>query len=114
MKNQRTGDSAPSVRIAVLCAFCAASPHAHAAPAEPSKPGAKGASGAVLQYEEGPGSRILYHDAKGGIHVPVAPPAPGSARAAMPPPDSVGRGAAPSPRPPAKAADAPKDRKESP
>ena len=110
MKNQRTGDSAPSLRIAVLCAFCAALPHARAAPAEPAKPGAKGASGAVLKFEEGPGSRVLYHDAKGGILVPVAPALPGSARAAMPPPGSVG-GSAPAPRPPAKAAAAPKDRK---
>jgi hypothetical protein len=94
--------------------LCAAPLHALAAPAETAKPGAKGASGAVLKYEEGPGGRILYHDAKGGLLVPVAPPPPGSARAAMPPPDSVGRGVAPAARPAAKPADAPKNRKESP
>lgn len=114
MNDQRTGNSAPSVRIALLCAFCAASPHALAAPAEPAKASATGASGAVIAYEEGSGPRILYHEATGGILVPVAPPLPGSARAAMPPPDSVGRGRAAVPRPAAKPADAPKLRKEAP
>jgi hypothetical protein len=114
MRIQEPGISAPSLRVALLCALCAAWPHALAAPAEPASPGAKGASGAVLKYEEGPGPRILYHEAKGGILVPVAPPIPGSARDAMPPVESVGRGRAAVPRPAAKPADAAKERKEGP
>jgi hypothetical protein len=47
--------------------------------------GFRGAAGAVVQYEESVGNRILYHEEKGGLIVPVAPPVEGSRREALPP-----------------------------
>jgi hypothetical protein len=47
--------------------------------------GFRGAAGAVVQYEESVGNRILYHEEKGGLIVPVAPPVEGSRREVLPP-----------------------------
>lgn len=47
--------------------------------------GFRGAAGAVVRYEESVGNRILYHEEKGGLIVPVAPPVEGSRREALPP-----------------------------
>lgn len=67
--------------------------------------GFRGAAGAVVQYEESVGNRILYHEEKGSLIVPVAPPVEGSRREPLPPP-APAKGAPAMPAPKAAAADA--------
>ena len=102
MKTRHTGISAHVLRIALLGAALAVAPPVPAAPPA-GKPGAPGDLVRVVKYEESAGSRILYHDAAGGISLPTARPVRGSARDRRPPIDAAGRIGASAPRPPAKA-----------
>ena len=82
-----------------------------AAPAAPEakRPAApaKALSGAIVEHRETNGARILYLEEKGGLAVPVAPPAAGSRREPLPPlpggrPGEAARKAGSAPPAPAK------------
>ena len=95
----RTGGTLNCLRVAGAVAaaaigFSAPSPSLAQAPSPPPESGARGAPGVIVQYQEAPGTNVLYLEEKGGMASAVAPPVPAGRQAPRDSPARKARAAA--------------------
>lgn len=93
----RTGGTLGCLRVAGAVAAAAigfSAPSLAQAPSPPPESGARGAPGVIVQYQEAPGTNVLYLEEKGGMASAVAPPLPAGRQAPRDSPARKARAAA--------------------
>ena len=84
----RTGGTLGCLRVAGALAAAAigfSAPSLAQAPSPPPESGARGAPGVIVQYQEAPGTNVLYLEEKGGMASAVAPLVPAGRQAPLVP-----------------------------